>query len=312
MDDNTARQTPKSSQDIQRDLKLMQRLGRLERVLFFNRFAPHTGAVVHNRRYGEVEPSQQSLDIVLPRCGTGWPVLVFIHGGGFSAQDKDSYLRLAKVFAHHGYLVCNIDYRLAPRWKYPAQLEDVAEAMRWCWEHVRDLGGDRKRILLAGDSAGAYLASSYAAALSDPRLMRELDVFQDPPVKKLWGLLLFYGLYDLEEVADTGFPLAGKMARDFLGSDPEGFHHRALLASPLRHVGPAFPPTFLCSSDLDPLHPQSMEMDRALTAAGVKHKSLFLDGREYRNAYHGFLVYWNRRASRLVMDQAVQFMDGLK
>ncbi len=305
-------QAPKSSSEIQRELKVMERLGWLQRTFFFNRFAPRTGAVIRNEHYGEVEPEKQSLDLVLPGCGTRWPVLVFIHGGGFSTQDKNSYLRLAKVFAHQGYLVCNIDYRLAPRWKYPAQLEDVAEAMRWCWENVGILGGDRERVILAGDSAGAYLASTFAAALEDPHLMRELDFYRDPPVKRLAGLLLFYGIYDLEKVMATGFPMVGKMARDFLGSDPEGFHHRAALASPLRHVGPGWPPTFLCSSDLDPLHPQSVEMAGALTAAGVKHRTVFLDGRAYPHAYHGFLVFWNRRASRLVMDEAIRFLDGVR
>ncbi len=299
----------RSSQEIQRDLRRMALLERAHRALFLNRLAPRSGPVVRDRRYGEVEPERQCLDLILPRQGKHWPAVLFVHGGGFSSADKASYDRLGKVFAHAGYLFCNIDYRLAPRWKYPAQLEDVADAIRWCWEHLGDFGGDREHLFLAGDSAGAYLAATYAAALGSPRLLREFEFYREGPLKCLCGLLLFYGIYDLATVMETGFPFVGKMARDFLGTDPEGFIHRAGLASPLRHVHPDFPPTFLCSSDLDPLHPQSEEMRKALAAAGVPRQALFLSGREYPNAYHGFLVYWTRRASRLVLREALSWLD---
>ncbi len=301
----------RSSEAIQHDIRLMERWGWLRRVLYINRLAPRTGSIVRNKHYGESEPAKQSLDLILPRCGSAWPVLIFIHGGGFSSQDKLGYQRLAKTFAHQGYLVCNIDYRLAPRWKYPVQLDDVAEAVRWCWEHVREYGGDRERLFLAGDSAGAYLAAIYAAAMGDDRLLREIADSSQYPIPSLRGLLLFYGIYDLETVTDTAFPLVGKMARDILGTDPEEYRHRAHLASPVRHIGPHFPATFLVSTDLDPLHSQSLQMAEALTAAGIFHRTLFLKGREYPNAYHGFLTYWTRKASRLALNEALQFMHQL-
>ncbi len=300
-----------SSEALQHDVRLMARLGWLRRVLYTNRLAPRTGSIVRGKQYGESEPAKQSLDLILPRCGSTWPVLIFIHGGGFSSQDKVGYQRLAKTFAHHGYLVCNIDYRLAPRWKYPVQLEDVAEAVRWCWEHVREYGGDREHVFLAGDSAGAYLAATYAAALGDSRLLREIASSPQSPVPRIRGLLLFYGIYDLETVTNTAFPLIGKMARNVLGTDPEEYRHRAHLASPARHIGPRFPATLLVSTDLDPLHSQSLQMEQALTAAGISHKTLFLEGRDYPNAYHGFLIYWTRKAARLAVNEALQFMHRL-
>jgi acetyl esterase/lipase len=114
----------------------------LGRLLVFNRFPPTVGDYARDIPYDCRDRRKQSLDIAVPE-GTGpFPVLVYIHGGGFHFMDKKSYTRVAKSFAHGGYIVFNINYRLAPKTVFPEQLQDVAKAIRWAYDNAESYGGD--------------------------------------------------------------------------------------------------------------------------------------------------------------------------
>jgi acetyl esterase len=99
----------------------------------------------------------------------GLPVVIYIHGGGFRILSKDTHWMMGLAFASRGYLVFNINYRLAPKNPFPAALEDAALAYQWVQEHAAEYGGDASHILLAGESAGANLATSLTIASTFPR-----------------------------------------------------------------------------------------------------------------------------------------------
>jgi acetyl esterase len=90
------------------------------------------------------------------------PVVLYVHGGGFRILSKDTHWVMALAYARRGYVVFNIDYRLAPKHPFPAALEDVCAAYRWVVEHAKEYGGDPSRIVLAGESAGANLVTALA------------------------------------------------------------------------------------------------------------------------------------------------------
>ncbi|MBK9265318.1 MAG: alpha/beta hydrolase fold domain-containing protein [Polyangiaceae bacterium] len=107
------------------------------------------------------------LDVYRPAEGRGpYPAVLYIHGGGFRILSKDSHWGMALAFARRGYVVFVVNYRLAPVHKYPAAVEDVATALQWVNDHAHEYGGDASRLVLAGESAGANLATSLAIALS--------------------------------------------------------------------------------------------------------------------------------------------------
>ena len=91
-----------------------------------------------------------------PRRRTGTlPVVVFFHGGGFvmcTLETHDPYCRGLTTEA--GVMVVSVDYRLAPEHKFPAGVEDCLAATEWVLKHVGELGGDERRVFVAGDSAG--------------------------------------------------------------------------------------------------------------------------------------------------------------
>ncbi|MEO5795132.1 MAG: alpha/beta hydrolase [Rhodoferax sp.] len=88
-----------------------------------------------------------------------WPVLMFLHGGGFVIGDLDTHDKVCRTLCHHAHmLVVAVDYRLAPEHPFPAAPDDAEAALRWLCAHAATLGGDASRMAVAGDSAGAQLA----------------------------------------------------------------------------------------------------------------------------------------------------------
>jgi len=288
---------------------LLEFIGRL---LIFNRHHPAVAEYVRDVRYASEDPRKQALDVAVPEGQGPFPVLVHIHGGGWHFMDKKSYVRIAKWFAHRGYLVFNIDYRLAPGTIYPEQVQDVARAVRWAYDNAGMYGGDNSRVFLVGDSAGAYFAGLYATTTRDPELAGAMGIERTIPPDSLKGLLLFYGAFDMEDVLTTGFTSIDFMCRGFFGKDPEKYRECAQVASPIRHLDAGFPPSFICSGERDKLHSQSVSFDRALTAAGVPHRVLFFEEEEYPEAFHGFLNAYFLGCARLAMKESLEFMADLQ
>lgn len=95
--------------------------------------------------------------------GTGSPVMVFVHGGGFRVGDKASSKDLdpkPEYFVSKlGYVFVSVNYRLLPEGQYPRNAQDVANALAWVSNHIAEFGGDPKQIFLMGHSAGATLVA---------------------------------------------------------------------------------------------------------------------------------------------------------
>jgi acetyl esterase/lipase len=101
----------------------------------------------------------QTLDVWRPagaKAADRRPVLIFWYGGGWVKGDRRAYAFAARAFARAGYVVVVPDYRKVPGVRFPAFLQDGAQAVKWARDHVSEFGGDPGRIALAGHSAGAY------------------------------------------------------------------------------------------------------------------------------------------------------------
>lgn len=95
------------------------------------------------------------LDLHLPKSGTGWPTLVWLHGGGLTGGGRGG----PGALAGKGIAVVAVGYRLSPAATCPAYIEDAAAATAWALDRIGEYGGDPKRVFLGGHSAGAYLAA---------------------------------------------------------------------------------------------------------------------------------------------------------
>ena len=98
----------------------------------------------------------QTLDVWRPAQpgNAKLPVVIFFYGGGWVAGSRDGYRFAARAFAKQGFVVVVPDYRKVPAVRFPAFVEDGADAVTWTHDHIAEYGGDPDRIALAGHSAG--------------------------------------------------------------------------------------------------------------------------------------------------------------
>ena len=122
------------------------------------------------------------LDIYYPEQSQGnLPVIIDIHGGGWMYGDKELNKIYCMNLAQRGFLVFNISYRLVPSVTVNEQLQDIAYALRWISENMKDYPCDAENIMLTGDSAGGQLAA-YSAMLSISEEMRNIFDTVDPKI----------------------------------------------------------------------------------------------------------------------------------
>jgi acetyl esterase/lipase len=106
-------------------------------------------------------------DFYRPDGAGPFPAVLLVHGGSWQRGSRSEMVKFARRFAGAGYAVYNVDYRLAPEHRYPAQLDDVRAAFAWLHAHARSLAVDPQRIAVMGYSAGAHLALLLGLAESD-------------------------------------------------------------------------------------------------------------------------------------------------
>lgn len=190
------------------------------------------------------------------------PTIVSIHGGGYVYGNKKIYQRYCMDLARRGFCVVNFNYRLAPRWHFPAPLEDTNAMLQWICDHAREHRLDPSRLFLVGDSAGAQIASQYTAIATDPAYA-SLFGLTVPPVTIL-AVGLNCGTYNTASMADgrrTGIAL------DYLGRKIRSDDPRLRM---LDHISGAFPPAHITTACHDFLRKEARPMHQFLVSKGVR------------------------------------------
>jgi acetyl esterase/lipase len=169
-----------------------------------------------------------------------FPTVVILYGGAWRKGSPDNYERFSCYIADQGYSVIAIDYRHAPKYKFPAQLEDVRAALQYIQAHADNLQVDIDRIAIMGRSAGGHLATlaayeqgamPFRAVVSYYAPSNLLEGFRNPPVPN---------------PLDTNTVL-----RDFLGGTPDELLELYQKASPKNYVRPDLPPSLLVYTGRD-------------------------------------------------------------
>lgn len=202
------------------------------------------------------------LDVYYPDDTTEpLPTIVSIHGGGYVYGTKELYRRYGMDMARRGFAFVNFNYRLAPKWHFPAPLWDVNSVMEWVCKNAVRYHLDPSRVILVGDSAGAQLASQYAAIATNPDYAATFRM--KVPEVTIRALGLNCGMYDPK--AFIGSNPTG-VARDYLGRhcDPADPRLRILEA-----IGPNYPAAHITTAHHDFLKAQALPMFDYLTAKGI-------------------------------------------
>jgi acetyl esterase/lipase len=209
------------------------------------------------------------------------PVIVCIHGGGFRAGKRESHDPLLVRFAQRGYVAITVDYRLAPKYQFPAAVHDVKASVRWLRLNARKLDIDPARIGAHGGSAGGHLAQ-FLGVTAD---VQRFDGSENPgassavaAVVNFWGPSDFPAQYPKSVDAAKVLPL-------WLGGDLKTALRRHIEASPLYWVTPDAAPTLRVQGTKDVYldKEQAVWLVDRLRAAQVEAELILVEG-----AGHGF------------------------
>ena len=194
--------------------------------------------------------ARQRLDVYAPRDDARAgrrPVVIFFYGGSWSSGTRAGYAFVGRALAARGFVTVISDYRLVPEVRYPAFVEDGAAAVRWAEAHAGDYGGDPRRIVLMGHSAGAYIAAMLAV---DARWL-------GPDRAAVKGLVGLAGPYDFA-------PFDVEASRAAFGRWP-----RPAETQPVNWAGAGDPPALLLAGAEDrTVKPRNSEVLAARLRAG--------------------------------------------
>ncbi len=246
-----------------------------------------TAGVHRDVPYAVLPGGRQLLcDIWQPPAGveTSGVAMVYLHGGGWQAMDKDSGTRpFFRHLAAQGHVIMDVSYRLCPETDLQGMVGDVKRAVAWMRVHAFEYGADPDRIVLAGASAGGHLAllGAYTAGV---RALSPFENFADAAVR---GVIAWYAPADLTRYSGDRFPrdwplfvrVAHRLGminspdhlswvdleRKLLGAPIREAREQVALLSPITYVGPHCPPTLMIYGTHDGLIP--IEDPRSLYAA---------------------------------------------
>ena len=193
-------------------------------------------SVTADQPYG-TDP-KQTLDVFQPENAKDLPVVAFFHGGALTSGDKNEnkevHANVLYYFARHQFLGINANYRLAPKYPYPAAARDVGSVVAWIKQNAKRFGGDPQRIYLIGRSTGALHVATWAF---DPRIHGEAG----PGIS---GVVLISGRLKADNRADDP---NSQRVEAYFGTDTKLYSER----SPVNFGAQSPLPTFIVIAEFD-------------------------------------------------------------
>lgn len=176
--------------------------------------------------YAEAKDKLQSLDVYSPPEGKDHPVIVWIHGGGWSKGDKASLQQKPQAFVDKGFVLVSVNYRLVPAVTVKDIMADLAKSVRWVRDHAAEHRGDPSSLIIMGHSAGAHLA---ALLCTDDRYLKAAGV----PMTSLKGCVpLDVSAYDIPKRIHDVDDGISKTFKTVFGADDAAQRE----SSPVHHI----------------------------------------------------------------------------
>lgn len=226
--------------------------------------------------------AKQHLDLFLPEGKRNFPVLMFVHGGGYQKGDRKEATDFGKLVAAQGIGVAAISYRLYPQVKHPDHIQDIARAFAWLKKSAPQYGGDADKIFVSGHSAGAHLVSLLA---TDEKYLQAEQLH----LSDIRGVIALSGGYRILPIRKVVF------------GDEETMRD----ASPFSHLGGKHPPFLIVygGAENKERHELSAEFRDALRKTGCDATTLEIPERDH----HG--LFTKIEKGEPTLDAIVQFVN---
>ena len=233
--------------------------------------------------FAKADGQSLQLNLARPKVQSGkTPAILCIHGGGFRAGKREGWDARCKLLAEQGYVAATVTYRLAPKYPFPAAVEDVKAGVRWLRANAEKYSIDPDRIGVIGDSAGGHLAQFLGVTGGVAQF--EGDGGNPGVSSRVSCVVNYFGPSDLTRSYGKSVD-AAEVLPLWLGGDGTKERRRHILASPLYWVTPSAAPELILQGTEDKYvnHEQAVWMHERMKAAEVECELITLEG-----AGHGF------------------------
>ena len=258
-------------------------------VTFFLLAAAARGADFKDVVYRDIGGVRLALDGHVPEGKGPFAAAILVHGGGWVAGDKQQYITyIFQPLSDAGFAWFSINYRLAPKYKFPADVEDVGAAITWVKSNAARFRIDPNRIALIGESSGGHLVSFVGA--------------QKHSQSHVAAVVSMYGIHDFISASVAWKPIPEEILQLFGIRAVDAETAPILIkASPVAYVSKQMPPFLLIhgSKDEDVPYAQSVEMCENMKKAGAQCELITIDG-----APHG-MDHWEDRPEFLWYKKAL-------
>lgn|SRR5512138_47102 len=273
-------------------------------------FVPQGVRIERDVRYGS--GPDEKFDVFTPaNANAAMPAVLWVHGGGFVAGARTDLTNYLQVLAARGFVAIAIGYSRAPEARFPTPVRQANAALAYVYANSEWFGIDRGRLFLAGDSAGAQIAAQSALVISDPSYARRIGIEPGIAPKVLRAVVLFCGPHDPIGRQPSWYirPYIRTIVWSYMGTrDFDDPNVKQLSVAP--YVTAEFPPSFISVGNDDPLAPQSVELARALRAAGAEVETLFFPEDYEPPLGHEYQMFLSLPQARLALDRYVAFLNA--
>lgn len=289
-------------------------------VIFFSQFvqttvwaqSPLEVTIRKDIVYSHVDDRQLKLDMGQPQGEGPFPVVVFFHGGGWQQGNKSHMHKWIRKVVSSGYVGVSVAYRFAPEYKWPCQVEDAKEAIRFLRAHAKEYNIHEGKIGVMGESAGGYLA--LMVGLTSPKDSLEGKSDFSEVSGNVQAVVSYFSATDFrgprqelspelkQEIQKYYNKSLEEVRADFTGTkdvhDP-----RLAKMSVISYVDPNDPPVLVLHGDNDPFVSveHAVKLNEKLEAAKVPHELVIVEG-----GGHG----WTGPAEQRTTAQMMRFFNG--
>ena len=220
------------------------------------------------------------------------PVLIWFHGGGFVIGNySNDDMQCSEIVRYTGYIVVNVDYRLAPENKFPDGVNDAVDALIWTKTYIKNYGGDAEKVYLSGESAGGTIATATTAVNYDNTIT---DSSKKVNIK---GLFILYPCLEHGVYRDSHFRYSNTFALLTLkqmvyfwslylnDQSKDALDYRACPLRTPSNILEQFPPTLIVLAKNDILLDEGLAFESLLQNAKVSVKKIIYD-----DVFHGFFA----------------------
>lgn len=264
--------------------------------------------------YGD-DGADTTMDVLTPASADGpLPTVVWIHGGAWISGSKENVDPYMRMLAVEGYTTIAVNYTIGPEGFYPTAVNQINTALGYINDHADELNVDPTQIVLAGDSAGAQLASQMATLMTSPDYAEIMSVTPALDADQIVATVLNCGVYDLSALAALqgieGWGLKSAMWA-YAGKKTWAEGATGSTMSTIDWVTEDFPTTYISGGNGDGLTwLQSIPMAKRLDALGVDLTTLFWPADHEPALPHEYQFHLDSPDAQTALQKTIDFLDA--